>query len=231
MPIDAINLDLASADYFDGRASLWTTLEVRSGAMDDRPTAVLGFDEAFLRPFTRALIEAATTRVAYRMSIVPTAGRVERCRVVEYVTGPGTTLREIILTPYDNVILVGAAVGEDDIEETLFQLPRSDSFQRSFTKMTFQADRALRDTLADMERFARDQGAGGTEVSASGALNHRGIFGWPLPYRCYRFGENPLWPVLVPTKDASTIRPHSAASGNDMVELTTMTDSCRGRRT
>jgi len=155
LPIDAINLDLASADYYEGRASVWATLEIRSGAMDDRPTAVLGFDEAFLRPFTRALIEAATTRVAYRMSIVPMPGKVERSRVVEYVTGPGNALREIILTPQDNVILVGAAVGEEEVEETLFQLPRSDSFQRSFAKMTFQADRALRDTLADMERAAR----------------------------------------------------------------------------
>jgi hypothetical protein len=154
LPIDAINLDLASADYYEGRASVWATLEIRSGAMDDRPTAVLGFDEAFLRPFTRALIEAATTRVAYRMSIVPMPGKVERSRVVEYVTGPGNALREIILTPQDNVILVGAAVGEEEVEETLFQLPRSDSFQRSFAKMTFQADRALRDTLADMERAA-----------------------------------------------------------------------------
>ena len=25
MPIDSINLDLASADYFQGRSSLWTT--------------------------------------------------------------------------------------------------------------------------------------------------------------------------------------------------------------
>ena len=155
LPIDAINLDLASADYYEGRASVWATLEIRSGAMDDRPTAVLGFDEAFLRPFTRALIEAATTRVAYRMSIVPMPGKGERSRVVEYVTGPGNALREIILTPQDNVILVGAAVGEEEVEETLFQLPRSDSFQRSFAKMTFQADRALRDTLADMERAAR----------------------------------------------------------------------------
>lgn len=157
LPIDAINLDLASADYFDGRASLWTTLEVRSAATDDRPTAVLGFDEAFLRPFTRALIEAATTRVAYRMSIVAMPGNVERCRVVEYVTGPGEALREIILTPHDNVVLVGAAVGEDGAEETLFQLPRSDSFQRSFAKMTFQADSALRDTLGEMERIARER--------------------------------------------------------------------------
>jgi hypothetical protein len=157
MPIDAINLDLASADYFAGRASIWTTLEVRSGAMDERPTAVLGFDEAFLRPFTRALIEAATTRVAYRMSIVQSSGKGERYRVVEYITGPGAPLRELILTPHDNVVMIGAAIGEDEVEETLFQLPRSDSFQRGFAKMTFQADQALRDTLAEMERLAREQ--------------------------------------------------------------------------
>ena len=159
MPVDAINLDLASADYFGGRASIWTTLDVRSSAMDDRPTAVLGFDEAFLRPFTRALIEAATTRVAYRMSIVQAPGKTERYRVVEYVTGPGTPLHELILTPHDNVVMVGAAIGDDDVEETLFQLPRSDSFQRSFAKMTFQADQALRDTLGEMERAARQRGA------------------------------------------------------------------------
>src|SRR5882724_9949048 len=162
VPVDALNLDLASADYYEGRASVWATLEIRSSAMDDRPAAVLGFDEAFLRPFTRALIEAATTRVAYRMSIVPMPGKVERSRVVEYVTGPGAALREIILTPRDNVILVGAAVGDDEVEETLFQLPRSDSFQRSFAKMTFQADRALRETLSDMERAARQRQAAGT---------------------------------------------------------------------
>src|SRR5579864_984740 len=63
-PIDSINLDLASADYFQGRASLWTTLEMRSGVNHERPVALLGFDESFLRPFTRALLEAATTRVA-----------------------------------------------------------------------------------------------------------------------------------------------------------------------
>jgi hypothetical protein len=56
-------------------------------------------------------------------------------------------------------VLIGAAVGEDDVEETLFQLPRSDSFQRSFAKMTFQADRALRETLSDMERAARERRA------------------------------------------------------------------------
>ena len=43
MPIDSINLDLASADYFNGRASLWTTLEMRSSVNNDRATAILGF--------------------------------------------------------------------------------------------------------------------------------------------------------------------------------------------
>jgi hypothetical protein len=73
MPIDSINLDLASADYFGGRASLWTTLEMRSSVNDDRPVAMLGFDESFLRPFARAMIEAATTRATYRMTILPEA--------------------------------------------------------------------------------------------------------------------------------------------------------------
>ena len=49
-PIDAINLDLASIDYYAGRASLWATLEIRSSASNDQPMAMLGFDEAFLRP-------------------------------------------------------------------------------------------------------------------------------------------------------------------------------------
>src|SRR6267378_3084931 len=109
MPIDSINLDLASADYFDGRASLWTALEMRSSVSDERPTAILGFDETFLRPFARALIEAATTRAAYRMTILQEARASERCRVVEYVTGPGKALEELMLQPFDNVVLISAA--------------------------------------------------------------------------------------------------------------------------
>jgi hypothetical protein len=156
MPIDSINLDLASADYFEGRASLWTTLEMRSGVSDERPTAVLGFDETFLRPFARALIEAATTRAAYRMTIMPEGQNSERCRVVEYVTGAGRGLQELILNPFDNVVLVGAAAGKD-ADETLFQLPRTDSFLRAFAKMAYQADQALHELLADMERVARQR--------------------------------------------------------------------------
>src|SRR5258708_18407253 len=59
LPIDAINLDLASADYFGGRASIWTTLEIRSAAMENPPPALLSFHEAFLRPFSPPLLPPA----------------------------------------------------------------------------------------------------------------------------------------------------------------------------
>jgi len=154
MPIDSINLDLASADYFQGRASLWTTLEMRSSVNNDRPTAILGFDESFLRPFARALVEASTTRAAYRMTILDETRDGERCRVVEYVTGPGKPLKELVLQPFDNVVLVTATTPKDG-EETLFQLPRTDSFLRAFAKMSYTADQALHDLLVDMERVAR----------------------------------------------------------------------------
>ncbi len=154
MPIDAINLDLASADYFDGRASLWATLEIRSSVNDDRPSALLGFDETFLRPFTRALIESSTSRATCKMTILNDGEKRARCRVVEYVTGPGKALPELTLQPFDNIVVIGAA-DADAGEEALFQLPRTDSFLRTFAKMTFLADRALHDLLADMERTAR----------------------------------------------------------------------------
>jgi hypothetical protein len=154
-PIDAINLDLASVDYFHGRASLWATLEIRSGASEDRPTAILGFDESFLSPFTRALIESASTRVPYRMTITTTEDRPKR--LVEYVTGPGMALSELILTPQDNVVVVSGRIGQGDDEETLFQLPRTDSFLRAFAKMTCQADQALHETLVRSERLAKQR--------------------------------------------------------------------------
>src|SRR5438270_9395881 len=156
MPIDSINLDLASADYFGGRASLWAALEMRSAVSDERPTAILGFDETFLRPFARALIEAATTRAAYRMSILQESRTSERCRVVEYVTGPGKALEELMLQPFDNVVLISAAKGKDG-DETLFQLPRTDTFLRAFAKMAYVADQALHDLLDDMERLAKQR--------------------------------------------------------------------------
>jgi hypothetical protein len=154
MSIDSINLDLASADYFNGRASLWTTLEMRSSVNNDRPTAILGFDESFVRPFARALIEASTTRAAYRMTILGETGDSERCRVVEYVTGPGKPVKELMLQPFDNVVLIAAMIPKDG-EETLFQLPRTDSFLRAFAKMSYTADQALRDLLEEMERVAQ----------------------------------------------------------------------------
>jgi hypothetical protein len=153
--IDTINLDLASVDYFYGRASLWATLEVRSGATNEGPIAVLGFDETFLRTFTRALIEAATSRNPCRMTILPKSDGVVCQRVVEYVTGPGIVLREIVLTPRDTVVVVSGSAPDDTDEQVFFQLPRSDSFLRAFVNMTCQADRALRDTLVESEKLAR----------------------------------------------------------------------------
>lgn len=157
-PIDSINLDLASADYFQGRASLWTTLEMRSGVTGDGPIALLGFDETFLRPFTRALIEASTTRSAYRMTILPDAPESGRCRVVEYVTGPGKALKELIVQPYESVAVI-AATSRDEGDETLFQLPRTDNFLRAFAKMAHAADHALHDLLDEMDRVARRRSA------------------------------------------------------------------------
>jgi hypothetical protein len=157
MPIDSINLDLASADYFQGRSSLWTTLEVRSGVNGDRAMALLGFDESFLRPFTRALVEAATTRAAYRMTIMSQTSDGGRCRVVEYVTGPGTPLKELVIQPYEAVMTV-AATSRADGEESLFQLPRTDNFLRAFAKMSYAADNVLHDLLDEMDRVARRRG-------------------------------------------------------------------------
>jgi hypothetical protein len=154
MPIDSINLDLASADYFNGRASLWTTLEMRSAVNNDRPTALLGFDECFLRPFARALVEASTTRAAFRMTVLGETGDSERCRVVEYVTGPGKPIKDLVLQPFDNVVLIAVASPKDG-DETLFQLPRTDSFLLAFAKMSYTADQALHDLLEEMERLAR----------------------------------------------------------------------------
>jgi hypothetical protein len=126
---------------------------MRSSVNNDRPTAILGFDETFLRPFARALVEASTTRAAYRMTILGESRDSERCRVVEYVTGPGKPLKELVLQPFDNVVLITATI--KDGEETLFQLPRTDSFLRAFAKMAYTADQSLHDLLDEMERLAR----------------------------------------------------------------------------
>jgi hypothetical protein len=159
LPIDSLHLELASADWFAGRASLWATFEIRSGASEQKQGSVLGFDESFLRPFTRAVIEAATTRTAYRLSMVGGSGSSNVLRIVEYVTESGTALREIVVTPYDNVMLIGACLADVQGEKTLFQLPRTDSFLRAFAGMAYRADETLRDTLTDMERIARQRSA------------------------------------------------------------------------
>jgi hypothetical protein len=158
-PIDSLNLDLASADWFQDRASIWATLDIRSSATNEKPIALLGFDDSFLRPFTRAILEASTTRTAFRMSVMAGNGESERPRVVEYVTGENLPIAELVLTPHDHVILVAAVLEEGEPEETLFQLPRTDSFMRAFAKMTHQADAALKETVGDMEKLAKRRAA------------------------------------------------------------------------
>jgi hypothetical protein len=167
--IESINLDLASVDFYNGRASLWATLDMKSGAPEDGTLSLLGFDETFLRPFTRALIEAASARTPYRMTIVADAGEPPRHRVVEYITGPGVPLCELVITPQDNVLVITGR-STDDEEETLFQLPRTDSFLRVFVKTTAQADKALRETLAESERIARATSGGADQSGNRGSL-------------------------------------------------------------
>jgi hypothetical protein len=97
------------------------------------------------------------------MTILSELPNSERCRVVEYVTGPGKPLKELVLQPFDNVVLITATTPKDG-EETLFQLPRTDSFLRAFAKMSYTADQALHDLLEDMERVARRHPSKAVEI-------------------------------------------------------------------
>jgi hypothetical protein len=160
MVIEKLNFDIASADYHAGRASVWATLEMRPDGSDARAVALLGFDESFLRPFARALLEASATRIAHRMTIVSEQGREEIPRVIDYVrANTGMRVRELIVNPHEQVLSISVPLDGSEIEETLFQLPRTDSFLRSFVRMTQLADMVLRDTLRDMERLARQRQA------------------------------------------------------------------------
>jgi hypothetical protein len=159
-PIDRLNFDIASADFHQGRASVWATLEMRGEPRSENCTgealSLLGFDEGFLRPFARAVLEAAATRVPHRMSIRPDPDRPEAPRVVDYVRDAGgMPITELVVIPYDQVLAVVVPVDSAEIEETLFQLPRTDTFLRAFTRMTQVADTALRDTIAEMTRLGR----------------------------------------------------------------------------
>jgi len=159
-PIDRLNFDIASADFHRGRASVWATLEMRGEPRSEGGSgevlSLLGFDEGFLRPFTRAVLEAAATRVPHRMSIRPDPDRPEAPRVVDYVRDAGgMPITELVVIPYELVLAVVVPVDSAEIEETLFQLPRTDTFLRAFTRMAHLADATLRDTLGEMSRLGR----------------------------------------------------------------------------
>lgn len=159
-PIDRLNFDIASADFHRGRASVWATLEMRGEARSEGGTCealtLLGFDEGFLRPFTRAVLEAAATRVPHRMSIRPDPDYPDAPRVVDYVRAAGgMPITELVVIPYEQVLAVVVPVDSAEIEETLFQLPRTDTFLRAFARMAHLADAALRDTITEMTRLGR----------------------------------------------------------------------------
>lgn len=159
-PIDRLNFDIASADFHRGRASVWATLEMRGEPRNEGGSgdamSLLGFDEGFLRPFTRAVLEAASTRVPHRMSIRPDPDRPEAPRVVDYVRDAGgMPITELVVIPYEQVLAVVVPADGAEIEETLFQLPRTDTFLRSFARMAHLADAALRDTVGEMSRLGR----------------------------------------------------------------------------
>ncbi len=164
LAIERLNFDVASADYHESRATVWATLDMRAEGSESRVTALLGFDENFLRPFTRAVLEAAATRIAHRMTIGSDNKRATGPCVVDYVRSTGgVPLRELIVTPYDQILSISTPTEDGSGEDTLFQLPRTDSFLKLLARVTHLADLALRDMLHDMERLGR-QPAGNTRL-------------------------------------------------------------------
>jgi hypothetical protein len=151
VPIDALQIDIASADHFAGRSSVWATLEIRSAALAAAATgtsALLGFDETFLPLFARAFLRAATTRKEVRLNVVTAPDVARPPCIIEYVSGVDIPVLELVLIPCAQVVLVAADVGNGGGgEETLFQLPRTDSFLRSFARIT--------DAALHTQRFAR----------------------------------------------------------------------------
>jgi len=155
-PIDALHIDIASADHHAGRSSVWATLDIRAAATGAAAGAasLLGFDERFLPLFARAFLEAATTRKEVRLNVVldadPSRLWAAAPCVVEHVSGVDIPVPEFVLIPSDPLVHIAADVGNGGTE-ILFQLPRTDSFLRAFAQMTYKASQALCGVLADME--------------------------------------------------------------------------------
>lgn len=151
--IKSFLFEIESADFVRGRASVWATLSMRTETEPGLP--LLGFDEVFPRPFMRALLGVTTTNSPYRMSIAESG----YCRVVEYLTQGAQTarLKELMLTPYDRVIIVSGVRGVENKQEDLFHFPRTDSFLRSFGQMVQKVDTALHGVIAQSERIARER--------------------------------------------------------------------------
>jgi len=156
--IDQFNFDIVAADCHQGRPSVWATLEIRPDLACAAPISLLGFGDGFLRPFARALIEAGTTRIAHRMRISSALDPADGPPlVVDYVRSlGGTRVRDLVITPYEHILAISAEDGGTDGEcESLFQMPRTDSFLKALARTAHLADTAMKQTLLEMERLDR----------------------------------------------------------------------------
>jgi hypothetical protein len=92
------------------------------------------------------------------MRIGDEGGRNTPPRVVDYVrSAAGAPVRDMIITPYDQILSVEISDDEVGLAATLFQLPRTDNFLRTFARMAYVADAALKDTLKEMLRLSSAQ--------------------------------------------------------------------------
>ena len=128
--------------------SLWTTLVIRPWVTDERPTAIVGFDETFLAPFARRPIEATTTRATYR---IPSYTRCEGRSVIGWSSASPVQAKPV-LQPFVNAVVISERHSGMAMSNPSFSRRDRQRFLSAFVKMTYVADQALRDLLVDMER-------------------------------------------------------------------------------
>jgi hypothetical protein len=77
--------------------------------------------------------------------------------VVDYIRSlGGARVRDLVITPYEHVLSIGAVdSAKSSEEETLFLMPRTDSFLKALVRTAAVADRAIKNTLQEMERLSR----------------------------------------------------------------------------
>ncbi len=154
--IEQFNFDIVAADCHQGRPSVWATLEIRPDLAGAAPISLLGFGDGFLRAFARALIEAGSTRIAHRMRISSALDAADGPPlVVDYIRSlGGTRVRDLVITPYEQILAISTEDGDGE-GESLFQMPRTDTFLKALARTAHLADTAMKQTLLEMERLGR----------------------------------------------------------------------------